>query len=303
MEQTLRNLIANGKTAQAIAELRQLTLSDGDLANQVILLSARFEDISRRTVIGLVEDTDTMTELQQINQSLLVIIDRLERIESKPKNNFITIFSNKRFVLIGSIFIGLIGILANLTTVLDYLGIKPNAEDSNGKPFSVVVYTHGNGGRQDILQLKETKLVADIGGRREVAKVGENGQNTFNEVSSSFRNKRIGIGLQGTEGYSLTHKDSTYLLNGEPIYLAVQSSCRFCVVEGFVQKQDAFIPNVVVSIDNFADTTDAKGYFKITIPPNKEQSEYATTVSMKGKIVKRLFITPNPKQPAEILIE
>ena len=39
MQQTLRNLIADGKTKQAIAELRRLTASDSDDNNAVNLLA------------------------------------------------------------------------------------------------------------------------------------------------------------------------------------------------------------------------------------------------------------------------
>jgi hypothetical protein len=175
--------------------------------------------------------------------------------------------------------------------------------DSDGKPFSVVVYTHGVNGRQDVVQLKETKLITDFGGRRDVARIADNGQNTFNEVAPQYRNTRIGIGLQGTEGYVLRFPDSTYLLDGSPIYLAVQPSCRFCKLAGVVRNQNAFIPNAVVSTGAFVDTTDANGYFEINLPPDKEQTEYPVTVRIKDKIVWDKFITPNPKQAAEILVE
>ena len=295
MKQTLRDLIADGKTAKVIAELRRLTASDTDLNNEINLIANRFTTFERQQRLGL-EDTSALNiESNKINTALLDIIDRFPNSDGVTLSHSVTTLNLKSIMAIGASLVVL------LIVYFKFCGNSPEVAD--GKPFSVVVYTHGVGGKQDILQLKETKLVADIGGRREVAKVGENGQNTFNEIPSKYHNKRIGIGLQGTEGYVLTHKDSTYLLNGEPIYLAVQSSCRFCVVEGYVQNQESFIPNVVVNIDNFADTTDSKGHFKINIPPDKELSEYAATISIKGKIVKRLFITPVLNKPTDILID
>jgi hypothetical protein len=180
---------------------------------------------------------------------------------------------------------------------------REKVHNENGQSFSVVVYTHGINGRQNVVALKETKLIADFGGRRDVAKIAENGQNTFNEVDAQYRDTRIGIGLQGTEGYVLRFPDSTYLLDGSPIYLAVQTSCRFCKLAGVVRSQNAFIPNAVVSTGAFVDTTDANGYFEINLPPEKEQTEYPVTVRLKDKIVWDKFITPNPKQAAEILVE
>ncbi len=296
MKQTLRNLIADGKTAKAIAELRRLTTSDPDLNTEINLIANRFATFERQLRLGLEDPSVLNIESNKINTALLDIIDRLSASEAVPSSHRLTTAHNIKFTI--AILAGLVVII---TFVFKYcLHIS---DGGDGKPFSVVVYTHGIGGRQDILQLKETKLVADFGGRRDVATVGEHGQNTFNEVPAAFRNKRIGIGLQGTEGYALTYNDSTYLLNGEPIYLAVQSSCRFCKVAGIVRNQNTFIPNAIVNTGQYVDTTDANGYFEINIPPNKEQSEYPVTVRVKGKIVWDKFITPNPKQPAEILIE
>ena len=295
MKQTLRNLIADGKTDKVIAELRQLTASDADLNNEVNIMAARFTKYKTQYHLGLEDATPLDIELNKINNALLDIIDRLPASDGLNSSHPVTTLNIKSIIAI------CVGLTVLLIAYFKFSGNNP--EGGDGKPFSVVVYTHGVGGRQDILQLKETRLVADFGGRRDVATVGEHGQNTFNEVPAAFRNKRIGIGLQGTEGYALTHKDLTYLLNGEPIYLAVQSSCRFCKVAGIVRQQNAFVPDAIVRTGAFVDTTDANGYFEINIPPDKEQSEYPVTVIVKGKIVWDKFMTPNPKQPAEILIE
>lgn len=298
MKQTLRQLIAKGKTKEVIAELMHLTAYDIDLNNEVNILSARFTKYKTQYHLGLEDSALLNIESNRINNALLDIIDRLDTEGGASTTSEVVTRSYPLTTMLMAIGAS---IMVLLVVYFKFCGNSP--EGGDGKPFSVVVYTHGIGGRQDILQLKETQLVADFGGRRDVATVGEHGQNTFNEIPAAFRDKRIGIGLEGTEGYVLSHKDSTYPLNGEPIYLAVQSSCRFCVVEGYVQNQESFIPNVVVNIDNFADTTDSKGYFKIDIPPNKELSEYAATISIKGKIVKRLFITPVLNKPTDILIE
>jgi len=306
----IQNLIAEARTEEALVQLRSFNYSDRDLRNQINLLSARFTKNKKQRLLGITDDRELNVELNKINAALLEVVEGLEnatetwRSGNTPQTPTNPGFSWTKWTGLNDVksWIALLaGLAAILTFYFKYCGHLP--EGGNRKPFSVVVYTHGNGGKQDILQLKDTKLVADFHGRRDVAKVGENGQNTFNEVPALFHNKKIGIGIQGNEGYVLKYPDSTYLLNEEPIYLAVQSSCRFCLIEGFVQSQNKFIPNLIVSTGTFSDTTDSKGYFKINIPPHKEADDYPITISRNGIIVKRIFITPDPKQPAEILLD
>ena len=302
MKQTLIDLIADGKTKRALEKLRQLNLQDDDLTTQITLLSARFKKNDTQRHLGIMDERDFNIELNRINIAVLAVIDQWEVSDGVTRSHAVANVPTKKWAFIGTGLVALIALLANLATVLDYLGIKPKDGGSDSKPFSVVIYTHGKGGKQYILPLKETKMVADFGGRREVSMVGENNQNIFAEIPATFFNKKIGIGLQGTEGYVLTHPDSTYQLNGEPIYVAVQSSCRFCNITGIIRNQKAFVANAIVSTGRFSDTTDANGLFDITIPPENELSEYPVTVRLNNKIVWDKYITPNPKQPAEILI-
>ena len=314
MKQTLQNLLAEGKTKQAIAQLRQITTYDTDLQAEVVQLSARFTEYERQKRMDIEDPSVLRIELAKINNALLSVIDRLDKSVERSGNlqGFPNVnplpnpspqgFSWTKWTGLNDVK-SWIAVLAGLAGIMTfYFKFCKNVPDNDGKPFSVVVYTHGQGGRQDIINLKDTKLVADFGGRREDPIVGKNGQNTFNEVPAKFRNTRIGIGLEGNEGYILQH-DSNYVLNGEPIYLAIQSSCRFCTIAGTVRNQKQFIKNAIVSTANFSDTTDVNGYFEIHVPPLMEKSEYGVTVRLNNKIVWDKFITPNPKQPTEILIQ
>lgn len=276
MKQTLQNLLSEGKTKQVIAELRQLTTNDTDLKAEIVQLSARFSKYEKRH-LGNLEDPSVLDiELNRINNALLAIIDRLDKTEQSNKKKKWYEFDNIKSSI--AILAGLAGIL---TFVFKYCIHVPDSGD--GKPFSVVVNTHGVGGRQDIVQMKETKLVADFGGRRELAKVGENGQNTFNEVPAAFHNKRIGIGLQGTEGYALRFADSTYLLNGEPIYLAVVQDTKTRLIKAVIKTQNGdLLTGVTITTIGESAVTDAKGYFELTIPADKQQPNYPLTLTKKG---------------------
>ena len=53
MEQTLRNLVSQAKTEEAIKRLRQQTVADKDLHNRVIQISSRFQTYKRNLLGNL----------------------------------------------------------------------------------------------------------------------------------------------------------------------------------------------------------------------------------------------------------
>ncbi len=303
MKQTLRNLMADGKTARALDKLRQLNLNDDDLNTQITLLSARFKKNESQKNNGVIDERDFNLELNRINIALLAVIDQLDVNQIPPSvsesstsddsvSNAVVVeaktskqgFSWTKWTGLNDVkswIAAVAGVLAIMTFYFKYCGHV--SDNGDGKPFSVVIYTHGNGGKQDIIQLKDTKLVADFGGRREVSKVGENNQNIFAEIPATFSNRKIGIGLQGTEGYVLKYPDSLYLLNGEPIYLAVTLGDNARLIKGVVKTQNGdLLESVVVTTVGESSLTDAKGYFTLSIPANKQQPSYPLTLTRKG---------------------
>lgn len=75
MEQTIRDLIAKGKTAKAIAKLRHHTTSDDDLKNEMDILSARFSRYQTQLHLGLEAPSVLNIELNQIHQALLAVVN------------------------------------------------------------------------------------------------------------------------------------------------------------------------------------------------------------------------------------
>ena len=84
MKQTLRNLIADGKTAQALNTLRQHNLNDTDLNAQITLLSARFTKNENQKNLGIIEERDYNLELNRINSALLLVINGLDKSQLPP---------------------------------------------------------------------------------------------------------------------------------------------------------------------------------------------------------------------------
>ncbi len=86
MQQTLRNLIADGKTAKVIAELRRLTASDADLHSEVNLLAARFSKYEKQHLGNLEAANVLDIELNRINNALLAVIDKLNNDDARSGN-------------------------------------------------------------------------------------------------------------------------------------------------------------------------------------------------------------------------
>ena len=299
----LESLLARNQWETLFSELNTLTPDDENWRTQLLMLEGRYNTLKQQKILGTLSYDDAGIETNKIRNGVLSLINGIDtqtdvRTPNKPTNN------SKKFFAFDNIN-AVVGLFAGLAGILTFYFSYCRKETGTDKPFTVVVYTHPKGNKQNILQLKETQLVMDIGGRREVSKVGDNGQNIFTEIASQFLGKKSGIGITSNEGYVLSFPDSMYVLNNEPIYLAVQSNCRFCKLTGFVRNASDIVKNAIVSTGNYSDTTKANGYFEINIPPamEKEDGNYPVTVRLNNKIVWDKFITPNPKQPAEILIK
>jgi hypothetical protein len=179
--------------------------------------------------------------------------------------------------LIGTAAIAIIGILANLATVLDYLGIKPKTNDD--KPKTVVVYTHGSKGKQDIIQFKTTRLIADINGRRDIAEIHDNGQNVFTEVTSDS----ISIGIDDKEGYQLKNYKNTYFVSDKPIYVEITKSEATRLLKGVIKDDKGnLLEGVEIATLGETALSEKTGYFELKIPDDKLQNAYPLTLSKKG---------------------
>ena len=219
--QDLRNLISAAKTGKAIEALQQWNITDSDIQNDIAMLSSRFSKCEREKNLGIVAPNEASIELNKINMALLSLIDGLDNEpktivqQSQTEDMKKNIFTFDNFKSTIAILAGIAGIL---TFYFKFCSKTP--ENTTNKPKAIVVYTHGEKGKQDIIQFKTTHLIADINGRRDIAQIRENGQNVFTEVSSDS----ISIGIDDKEGYVLKNAKNTYLVTDKPIYVEIVKS-------------------------------------------------------------------------------
>lgn len=74
----LRRLIAENKTERALQILKAEISDQPDLQNQIITLSAKFNDLRKKENIGLLDESELSKFRSQINFSVLGLIDEIE---------------------------------------------------------------------------------------------------------------------------------------------------------------------------------------------------------------------------------
>lgn len=127
-------------------------------------------------------------------------------------------------------------------------------------------------------------VLVDFGNDRRFLSIGEHGRTNMDEIPEKFLGKRVPISLQ-MDGYEVADSTRLYLMNGDPVYLFIQRSRHFGLVQGIVKDRpgDNFISGAMVMIDN--DTTiytDKLGRFSLLLPPEKRSTTYEITVKKDG---------------------
>jgi len=307
LKQALQQLIAQGKTEQAIDQLLRLTERSGDTAlrEEVLLQASRYRDYAKAKRMGTSSTEDQQITLARINQALIQIIQQLSEEEEEKGSSIGPADRPKAKTWQYVVGVGVvIGILSGIAVITGFNLKSLLGMGAANSPLQLTVYVHGPDGRQDVVLENEGQLLLDLRNDRRVAQIGEHGRTNFGEISRDFIGKEIPLSVQ-SEDYEMAYPDSGYVYNGEPVYLEVRSSCRFCKLTGTVQNSEGrLVPELVVMVKGteLADTTDQNGRFHIQVPAEKEQEEYILSVIEDGRIRWENYVTPSPESLIEILL-
>lgn len=294
MKHTLRDLVANGKTKQAITELLSATKHDSDLHNRVIQLSARFAQYEKQQLGNLESPSGLSTELNKINLAILAIIEELGNGNTPPVNA--PIVSKRRLMWLGAGMVALIAILANLATIMDFLGIKPK---SDGKITNVTIMVEDKSG--EFVMRQQGKIVMMVeGGDVKQEDIDSKG-------AASFKNVKVGdkvrLKVDFSEPYRPLNPDSLYTIPADGrIGLRVGLQNLGKVFGRVIYGNDA-LTGVIVAVGNQRDTTDDLGRYEILIPENyqrQEQEVFFKKVGFKS-IMKKAF--PQTDQALNVVME
>lgn len=297
-KERLLRLIRQGEVSKAIDELLALELKD-DIRSEAHALAARYQHLQQQQRLGVLTHEQASTTHNSVTNALIVLVEMAH--EGKPLPSAASGKKYNRLTSIGLV----LGVLASIVTILAFVF---DIFGGNGKALSddtlqLTVFVHGAKGKQDYVLENKGRVILDLGSNRREVEIGEQGQAHFTEIPTKFFGKELDLSIKA-EGYELAGPKNPFTFDGSPVYLEVQSSCRFCRLRGTVQTQDSFVSGAIVMVKGtgLADTTDAGGNFDIRVPPEEEQKEYILTVVRDGRIVDEKYATPSPTSPIEILI-
>ncbi len=288
MKNELQELIAQGKTEQALEQL--ISLSEKpyyeDLREEVLLQSARYQEYAKAKRQGTSNLEEQQTSISKINEAVLHLISQLPDDLTSRVDSSVPKSSSKRigkpwwqWVVGGGVIVGILGGIAEFSgyNLQSIFGSEVTA------PLQLTVYVHGPKGPQDIIIEKEGKLIADFGNRRDTRQIGEDGRTNFGEIGRRFLGEAIGLFMEA-EGYEVTYPDSIYIYKGEPIYLAVKPDSQLGIVQGKVRSRDgaSFLSDVLIEVAGVTTSTDALGNFYLELPEEQWRNEYILYARKNG---------------------
>lgn len=294
MKRPLREALAKGKTKQVITELLVLTIHYTDLHNQVIQLSTRFDEYEKQKLGKIETHSELGIELNKINNTALAIIDKLEeKTHLSVSKGF---FTQKGMLWFGGGLVALIAILANLATILDFLGIKPKED---GKFANVTVMVEDKSG--EFVMRQQGKIVMMVeGGDVKQEDIDSKG-------AASFKNVKIGdkvsLKVDFSEPYHPLNPDSLYTIPEDGRILLRVGLQNLGKVFGRVMYLDKELAGVIVAIGRLSDTTDDLGRYEILIPETDQRQEQAVFFIANGfkSLTKKAF--PQTNQSLDVVME
>ncbi len=176
-------------------------------------------------------------------------------------------------------------------------------QDDCGKPFSVAMFVHGSDGRNDLVVKNEGEISIDFNNVRRTEKIDYQGRAVFTDIEATFKNDPVSI-LIAAKGYEPLNSDSTYILDGKPIYIELRRDQSLATISGDVRDEDGnFLRGVTLRIQNVKTITDSLGYFELKIPLEKQRKEQTLTAILNGYKIWEGFVYPETQAEVKIILE
>jgi hypothetical protein len=318
MKQTLRNLIADGKTKQAIDQLRQLHLADTDLAAEVVQLAARFSTHEKQRLGNLEAPSVLGIELNKINNALLSVIDRLDDDNSKadlllnytkaahaaanPSTDVATADTKQPFSW--TKWTGLNDVkswIAAFAGIASILGFYFKTCKADPKYINVSVYVEDQ--KSDLvspLKKEGYVLMTTEGGGRPKELIDDKSRASFQNIKVG---DKVRLNVDFSEPYRPINPDSIYTVpaNGQiTLIVGLQNLNR---VFGTVIWRDQPLSGVLVAIGDLRTTTDTTGGYTLPIPEAAQRKEQEVKFLKSGykMLIKKAF--PQTNEPLNVVME
>lgn len=276
----LKQLIAEDQIKRAIQWLLEAT--EGDLHNEVVQQSSKYNDYLKSKMAGTKSQDDLDVQISKINAALTYIIDKLPDTPITQQPNNSTTPTNRRPLLLAAaaIFLSLLA-----------LAIK-FFPSGNGKPFEITISLQGPE-LPDYPPLKDAKLGIRLDNKWEEAVVDEHGDADFKGIPGNFEGKMVPVRLQNK--YWQAQQDSV-VLEGKSASIEVAPNGVLGQIRGNVRSASGneYIEGVEIRLDNgkLSAVTDATGYFEFNIPANLQKESYNLTATKAGYEADSRFAYP-----------
>lgn len=296
MKQTLQNLLAEGKTKQVIAEIMQLSTDDTDLKAEIVQLSARFSEYERKKRMDLEDPSVLGIELNKINSALLSVINQLDNGTTPSVSSHF--FTTNRLIWFGGGVVAVIGLLANLATVLDYLGVKSKDE---GKIKNVSVSVENK--ERDLIPVLSKAayiIMAVDGGDVKKELIDDKGKASFQNVKVG---DKVRLKVDFSEPYRPLNPDSLYTIPSDGRLTLTVGLQNLGQVFGRVLWRNQPLEGVLVAVGDLRDTTNDLGRYSIQIPETEQRQEQEVIFKKIGykPLIKKAL--PQTNEPLNIVME
>ena len=315
MKAPLKQLIANGRTEEALKQLLAISpqLSDPNLQHAIAIQSANFKKYQDGQITATTSFEQEGLSIAQINLAVLRIIDQLpdgqENADATSSSNPepSTPAPTKRgWLWVVGIILAAIPILAGIAEISGY-SVKDfiSGNENNLESLMVTVIVHGKDGRDDRILEGQGKVVLDIGGTREEEAINQQGQAIFNGLSTNFEGKMALISIDHPQPYFPTKRDAEYQLEkNKSIYLEVELT-GLNEIKGRVLDFNTELPldSVEVVVEDAVAYTDQRGFYRMEIPPNIQAKFIKVSFLKEGYKMESVdSIAPHTKQEIGIML-
>ncbi len=292
-KKTLSDWLADGDLDRTLRGLEVVYDHQGiKQDDDLVLQKSRYNMIKTSKLNGVISDPDYLLELGKIRHAVLELVNGLA--EHWPADGLESVRPGKSHPIsipAKSFFSGKIGaflgVSAVLAVVLIYVLRSPDS-------MQLTVYVQDTAGKP-IPELQNIgKVIVRFDNDLRDPVIGENGRTNLGEIPNKFQDKQIEVVLVA-EGYEAVSPGKKYILDGAPIYLAVQRDSSLGLIQGIVKDRsgEQFIEGALVLIDqDTTTTTDALGRFRLVLPPRKQRETYALTIKKEGFRVKNEYYKP-----------
>ncbi len=155
----------------------------------------------------------------------------------------------------------------------------------------LTVYVHGPKGKEDPVGLVDMgRVMIKTDEISKMAPIKKGGKAEFGKISPELLGKSVSLYVTKM-GWATTHPDSLYVLDGSPIYLAVE---RIIHLEGKVIDATSFkaIPEARVTFLDQQALTTSNGSFYFQIPNSLNKDRFTLTFQAEGYQTKKVDVTP-----------